>query len=289
MTLLLMHGGASNVESDVFKRKQNAVSSALGKISDFSIDALDLVELAVEYMERDPHLNAGYGSILQLDGRARMDAGICTSDRKYAGILQIEQTKTPIKIARKLMDAAYHSILCGEGARKFADENGFPRENAITVEQMEAFEESCKTFPEISYQSFSRDMSDLNKKKLGTVGAVAIDKKGRMAAACSTGGTKYCFPGRVGDTAIYGAGVYCSEHVAVAMTGEGDKVLRRMTARLVEDLFLKSGNLHQAVTDAAQDLERHENGYCGIIAVSSDRQYAHAHNTAYMAFDQHAA
>ncbi len=127
-------------------------------------------------------------------------------------------------------------------------------------------------------------MNSLNRKKLGTVGAVAIDNKGRLAAGCSTGGTMFCFPGRVGDTAIYGAGVYCSEHIAISMTGEGDKILRRMTARLVEDLYLRTNNLKMAVDEAIQDMAMSEKGLCGIIAISRDLQYAHAHNTGNMAF-----
>lgn len=284
MTILLMHGGASNLLSEAFNKKQKAVDDAIAAVSDLAGNALDIVERAVSMMELNPDLNAGYGSVLQLDGQIRMDAGICTDEGKYAGILQIQDTRTPIKVARALMEIGYHSLLSGEGARKFADEKGFPKESAVTPEQMNAYQEAIAQFPSITYDAVAQEQEILNRKKLSTVGAVAIDDLGRMAAACSTGGTMFCYPGRIGDTAIFGSGVYCSQHVAVALTGEGDKVLRRMTARIVEDVYLRTNDLALAVKEAVQDLENDENGQCGIIAVSKDRQFSHSHNTKHMAF-----
>ncbi|MGB9154133.1 MAG: isoaspartyl peptidase/L-asparaginase [Alphaproteobacteria bacterium] len=286
MSIVLIHGGAANFDANApeLATKQAAVMRAKHALDDKNLPALDLVELAVKNLELAPELNAGFGSVIQMDGAIRMDAGICDSDQHYAAVLQIEQTKNPILVARKLMGFGYHSILSGSGARQFADEMGFPRESAFTAERMNEYQEMREEFCALSYHDLAQRMDIINKKKLGTVGAVAIDESGNLAAACSTGGTKYCFPGRVGDTGVFGAGVYCSKHIAVALTGEGDKILRRMTAKLVETLYLQSGDLQQAVDAAAKDLLTAEDGYCGIIAVSSKRQSAHVHSTKFMAF-----
>jgi len=286
MSIVLIHGGAANLEATTpeLVEKQAAVMRVKDGLGNRSASVLDLVELAVKNLELAPELNAGFGSVVQMDGVIRMDAGICDSDQHYAAVLQIEQTKNPILVARKLMGLGYHSILSGSGARQFADEMGFARESAVTAKRMDEYLEMRNEFHALNYQDLAQRMDVINKKKLGTVGAVAIDEKGNLAAACSTGGTKYCFPGRVGDTGVFGAGVYCSKHVAVTLTGEGDKILRRMTAKLVETLYLQSGDLQQAVDAAAKDLLSIEDGYCGIIAVSAKRESAHAHSTKFMAF-----
>lgn len=234
--------------------------------------------------ELEECLDAGIGSIVQLDGRIRMDAGICDSSGRYGAVLQIEHVATPVRVARRLLEIGYHSILSGEGARFFALEQGFPSVSPYTPETMKEFFSTRQSFPSLTYATLTQDIAGNDKKRMGTVGAVAIDDQGRLAAACSTGGLELGYPGRVGDTAIYGAGVYCSEHVAVACTGEGDKVLRRLTARQVEDGFLKHGSLQRAADDAVADLLNITKGYCGLIAVARTGEAAKSHSTSLMTF-----
>lgn len=287
MAKILLHGGAWNVEEITIRNlEQSATDRSCASVTFDGRAAIDMVEQAVVAQELEEALDAGVGSIIQLDGRVRMDAGICDSEGRYGAILQIEQIDTPIRVARRLLDYGYHSILSGEGARQFATEQGFPFVSPYVPHLVEDFIRVRQQYRELRYSQLVEDMAGLDRKKLSTVGAVAIDDQGRLAAACSTGGLEFGYPGRVGDTAIYGAGVYCSKYVAVACTGEGDKILRRLTARRVEDEFLKTGNLQQAADTAAADLREETGGLCGLIAMAHTGESAIAMTTSFMSTAQ---
>lgn len=287
MIKVVVHGGAWNAEDTTVRREEQEATSRSTKSILTSSDksALDIVTEIVALQENEAALDAGYGSIIQLDGRIRMDAGICTSEGGYGAVVQIEQTANPIQVARKIMEYGYHSILSGDGAVRFAREHGFSDVSLYTETTMTEYLAARKRFPILSYQALVDQSEELDRRKMATVGAVAVDNSGRLAAACSTGGLSYGYPGRVGDTAIYGAGVYCSKLVAVACTGEGDKVLRRLTARRVEEEFIRSGSLQEAADKAVQDLLKEEAGLCGIIAVSHDGQAVEAKSTSFMSVE----
>lgn len=283
MIKMLVHGGAWNSNEPLLENIwQEATDRSCAGTSIKGKSALDAVEAAVTAQELEDCLDAGIGSVVQLDGRIRMDAGICDSEGRYGAVLQIEHVATPVKVARRILDIGYHCILSGEGARNFALEEGFPTASAYVEATLEEFHRTRKDFPDLTYKALTSDVESMYKKRLSTVGAVAIDDQGRLAAACSTGGLSFGYPGRVGDTAIFGAGVYCSKHVAVACTGEGDKMLRRLTARLVEDNFLKHGSLQKAANEAVKDLLDVEGGYCGLIAAGSNGEMVVAHTTSVM-------
>lgn len=282
MALLMVHGGCANLTDPAQTNgKRDAALAAFQGTRSGS--ALDCVEQAVTILENDPRVNAGTGSVVQMDGRIRMDAAVCTSAGGYAAVMQIEQVRNPIRVARRLCDIGYHSILSGDGARLFALEQGFPSESPFTAGRLEEYHHVRESFPILTYANISRNIHETNTKKLSTVGAVALDDAGGLAAACSTGGTKFCYPGRVGDTPVYGAGVYCSPHVAVACTGEGDKVLRRLSAKKVEEFYLSHGDLQKAAEEVVFDLWEAQKGFMGLIALSRDGQSACAHNTVFMA------
>lgn len=281
--ILLTHGGGANQPDELNARKTKSAEICIDTV-DTSLSAIDMVEQAVRALELDPIFNAGYGSVVQMDGVIRMDAGICTSKGQYGAVMQIQNVHNPIQVARAVMDRGYHSILSGDGATAFAREIGIPSLSPYTEDRLlEINDIRTNDIRALTYDALANDIESTNVKKLSTVGAVAIDNNGMLAAACSTGGTKYCYPGRVGDTPIYGAGVYCSEYVAVACTGEGDKVLRRLTSKKVEEFYLQTGNLKKACDMAVQDLWDKEKGYVGIIAVSAKGEYATGNNTYFMA------
>lgn len=283
---LLVHGGAANIKGlpPLLEAKQSAAERACKAIAGLTgISAVDRVEKAAAALEDEAALNAGYGSVVQMDGRIRMDAAICTSESRYGGVIQIENVKNPVCVARRLMDHGYHSLLSGIGAEQFAREEGFPSVSPMTESAMKSWLEARRDFEKLTYGALTVDTNEINVRKLSTIGAVAIDKDGRLAASCSTGGTKFCYPGRVGDTPIYGAGLYCSRHIAIACTGEGDKILRRLTARRVEDEYLKHGDLKKALDIAIEDLFEAEKGYGGIIAITHEGETGYVHNTDFMA------
>lgn len=281
--ILLTHGGGANQPDELNTRKTKSAQVCIDNV-DTTMSALDMVEQAVRELELEPIFNAGYGSVVQMDGVIRMDAGICTSKGQYGAVMQIQNVHNPIQVARAVMDRGYHSILSGDGATAFAREIGIPSLSPYTADRLlEINDIRTNDIRALTYDALANDIESTNVKKLSTVDAVAIDNNGILAAACSTGGTKYCYPGRVGDTPIYGAGVYCSEYVAVACTGEGDKVLRRLTSKKVEEFYLQTGNLKTACDMAVQDLWDKEKGYVGIIAISSKGDHATANNTYFMA------
>lgn len=281
--ILLTHGGGANQPDELNAQKTKSAQVCIDNV-DTTMSALDMVEQAVRELELEPIFNAGYGSVVQMDGVIRMDAGICTSKGQYGAVMQIQNVHNPIQVARAVMDRGYHSILSGDGATAFAREIGIPSLSPYTADRLlEINDIRTNDIRALTYDALANDIESTNVKKLSTVGAVAIDNNGILAAACSTGGTKYCYPGRVGDTPINGAGVYCSEYVAVACTGEGDKVLRRLTSKKVEEFYLQTGNLKTACDMAVQDLWDKEKGYVGIIAISSKGDYATANNTYFMA------
>ena len=269
MAILLIHGGASNAA--LSPDRKSATEHICHAVVLEHRSAADIAADAIAAMEMDPLFNAGVGSFLQLDGRARLDAGFCTSDGRYLATL---------------MDIGYHSILSGAGAEQFARDQGFHEASVVTGERMAMHNAARQKFPALDYAHIASTILKEKADKLGTVGAVALDAKGTLAAGCSTGGTAFAFPGRIGDTAVFGAGVYCSEHVAVACTGEGDKILRRLTARRVEDAFLRHNDLQRAVDEALKDLRDTQAGDGGIIALSRDGQTASGYNTLSMAFAQ---
>lgn len=286
---LIVHGGAANIKGlpPLLKAKQKATEYACETVSGLTeINAVDCVEKAAAALENEAALNAGYGSVVQMDGRIRMDAAICTSENRYAGVIQIENVKNPICVARRLMDHNYHSLLSGAGAEQFAREEGFPSISPMAESAMKAWLDARHDFEELTYEALTVDTNEINVRKLSTIGAVAMDTDGRLAAACSTGGTKFCYPGRVGDTPIFGAGLYCSQNIAIACTGEGDKILRRLTAKRVEDEYLRHGNLQQALDTAINDLFEAEKGYGGIIAITAEGETGFAHNTDFMAVSE---
>lgn len=287
---IILHGGAANIDDlELKEQKTLATQKALENVTKNPVSplntALDIAEAAVAALENEPALNAGTGSIIQLDGRIRMDAGICDSSGRYGAVIQIENVKNPVKISRKILDAGYHSILSGQGAIDFAREHGFASYSPYTQAKFEEYMQIRNNeIKSLKYSSLSADIDETNIRKLGTVGAVVIDDNGNMAAACSTGGTKYCYPGRVGDTSLFGAGLYCSEHIAVACTGEGDKILRRLTAKKVEEIYLANGDIQKATDEAINDLKDKEGGYGGLVAIAADGKHAKAFSTLDMAY-----
>lgn len=281
MTTLVVHGGAWNAEEESVKRLESEATKQACKAASAQKDLLSIVETAVNVLEDAPMLDAGTGSIIQMDGRIRMDAAIADSSGHYSAILQIEQVKHPVSVARKLLEQGYHNILSGQGALLFALENGFKMESTYTEHRLEMFMKQRRELPILSYANLVKNKKALNAKKLSTVGAVAVDAKGNLISAASTGGLYYGYPGRVGDTPLYGHGMYCSKHVAVACTGHGELIMKIMMAKQVELYFLESKDLQSACERAIADLGK-VGGQGGLIAVSRDKQVGIAHNTKFM-------
>ena len=234
---IAIHGGAGTLvkglmtpelEAEYKAALQNALTQGYA-VLEKGASALDAVEVAVRLLEDSPLFNAGKGSVFTAEGTHEMDAAIMNGENLKAGAVSlITGIKNPVSLARDIMDKSYHVFLAGEGAMQFAKSNGY------TIESPNYF------YDEVRYKqwqgikdsdNFQLDHSVKKDGKFGTVGAVACDQKGNIAAATSTGGMTNKKWGRVGDSPMIGAGTYANNNTcAVSCTGSGEYFIRGVVA-----------------------------------------------------------
>lgn len=246
--------------------------------------ALDAVTEAVSYLEDSPEFNAGTGSYIQMDGSCRMDACIMDSDLNVGALIEIEKVQNPIRVARRLLEKRIPAVLSGNQATGFAQLQGFPAYDPRTAEKLDiwlAQRWKLKKYQGEELLERMRAMS-LKKAKLGTVGAVAIDAEGKLAAATSTGGLSMDLPGRVGDVPLVGCGNYANPQAAVSCTGIGEKIIRIVLAREVVYLIEK-GQKAQTACDLAIKKIQEIDGRAGLIAIDHKGRVGIAHNATAMA------
>lgn len=238
--------------------------------------AIDAVEQAVVKLEDSPLFNAGTGGSPSITGEVELDAAIMTDDMKAGAVASIKSVKNPILVARKVMEKTDHIILCGEGAIKFARISGFPPYNPLTTKKKKMWENRLKkgNFP----MYFPKVKNFINKYE--TVGACAMDKDGKMAAATSTGGIFMHLPGRIGDTPIIGAGTYACKYGAVSCTGHGEWIIKLGLAKFVCD-EMKTKSAQKAI-DIAIKMASEYDARCGIIGVDHKGNVGVGFNTKQM-------
>lgn len=233
--------------------------------------ALDAVEIAVRILEDCPVLDAGRGSYPNSDGNVEMDALIMDGQTLNLGaIAAIQRVAHPISLARRVMSESGHHFLVGAGAEAFAESIGFPRcelDELLVGDALERF---------LATQGQANTVPALGD----TVGAVALDLDGNLAAATSTGGTVNKRPGRVGDSPLVGSGAYADNWTAaVSATGYGEALMRVVISKRVCD-FVAAGLSAQAACEAAiRVLEERANGSGGLIAVDARGQVGYSFNT----------
>ena len=226
---LIIHGGAGLITPDKMKPGQeDAIRDALGRALDAGSAILEIggtslgaVEAAVRVLEDDPHFNAGRGAALSYDGVAELDAAIMDGrDRNAGAVARVTATRSPVGLARVVMENSRHVFLAGIGADAFSQQSG--------VEQVdpEWFVTPERRANLIELKANSADAYDVDMK-YGTVGAVACDVHGHVAAATSTGGVTGKRWGRIGDSPVIGAGTYADDRAgAVSATGSGEYFIR---------------------------------------------------------------
>jgi beta-aspartyl-peptidase (threonine type) len=271
---LAIHGGAGAVPRAALTAEREAryrkgLEAALEEgyeVLERGGSSLDAVTTAVRILEDDPLFNAGHGAALTRDGAAELDAAIMEGQHLRAGaVASVRHVKNPIELARRVMEKSRHVLLVGAGAEEFALEEKFtlvPNHYFRTAERLEQLE---------SEQRGTR-VSDLVPSATGTVGAVARDVHGNLAAATSTGGMTNKRPGRVGDSPIIGAGTYAKNGVcAVSATGHGEYFIRAVAAHHVCAAIEYRGlTLEAAVHEMLHQILRALGGDGGLIAVDKD-------------------
>ncbi len=250
--------------------------------------ALDAVEEAVVIMEDDEIFDAGRGSFLNRDGKVQLDALIMDgATLRAGGVGCVERLPNPVRAARKILSESPHVYFVGEGAERFAAEHGcelcrnedlvIPRE----VERLRRYQAEANSHGKELFAPSSDDVTISHD----TVGAVALDSNGNIAAATSTGGTLNKAPGRLGDSSLIGCGCYANnESAAVSTTGWGEPIMKLVLAKWTADR-VAAGNLPEwAAQEAMNYLKQRVNGHGGIIVLDAQGQFGIAHNTPRMAW-----
>ncbi|MGB7609913.1 MAG: isoaspartyl peptidase/L-asparaginase, partial [Candidatus Sulfotelmatobacter sp.] len=250
--------------------------------------ALDAVEAAVVVMEDDETFDAGRGSFLNRDGKVQLDALIMDgATLRAGGVGCVERLRNPVRAARKILSESPHVYFVGEGAERFASEHGVElcaNEDLVIAREVERLREyQAKQAGDAA----AKDGNDLFAPEIShdTVGAVALDRAGNIAAATSTGGTLNKAPGRLGDSSLIGCGCYADNlSAAVSTTGWGEPIMKLVLAKWTADR-VAAGNLPEwAAQEAMNYLKQRLNGHGGIIVLNAQGQVGIAHNTPRMAW-----
>lgn len=279
--IIAVHGGAQNKRKDTFTPEmeeayKKGITEALTagwEVLNGDGIALDAVESAVRVLEDNPVFNAGRGSAINRSGETEQDAAImCGQTLRAGAVAAIRLVKNPVSLARKVMEVSEHVMLTGAGAEEFARQMGMemrPAEYFITQEKLE----------ELKKKLARENLKESGSK--GTVGAVALDKNGNLAAATSTGGLTGKLKGRVGDSPIIGAGTYANnEACAVSCTGDGEFIIRGVFGHLLYALMkYKNLPLNEAMREVFRINGEYLKTEMGIIAVDSKANVELMYNT----------
>ncbi len=267
--LLIVHGGVGkNIRDSQLREKTigEALEAGFVVLKEGGDAALAVVK-AVALLEDSSVFNAGGGSVPNLSGEVEMDASIATSEGNFGAVASIKNVKNPVKVAYEVSDKTKHMILAGEGATLFAKNSGFRNYNPLS-DKMRILFEANKHCNSEEIEELQRQYSN------ETVGAIAMDVFGNMAAALSTGGIIFHLPGRVSDVPILGGGIYASGKGAITITGRGEVIAKEMIAKKVDD-YLSEHSAEEAAKDIIQEFEID----FGIIVVDQDCKVGIAYNT----------
>jgi beta-aspartyl-peptidase (threonine type) len=275
---LMIHGGAGAMDNITDNKTAVRYLESIRRILEHGREiltlggsALQAVESCASLLEDDPVFNAGCGSVLNEDGKVEMDAAIMDGRNLLAGaVAAVDNVANPIQLARFVMTESEHVMLIAEGAMRFAEHCGMERapENYFytpdRVEQLNKARLKHKVM--LDHDDTENDSED---QKYGTIGAIARDCEGNLAAATSTGGIVNKRMGRVGDSPIIGAGVYAdNDTCAVSATGYGEDFMRSVIAKTISDfIYMKGMDAKQATQAGIEYLTQKVNGRGGVIVI----------------------
>lgn len=275
---LVIHGGAG-APTDMTPAQEKNYVATLGLALDAGAavlaqggSSLDAVTKSVMVLEDSPLFNAGRGAVFNADGVNEMDAAIMNgADRRAGAVAGVKRVRNPLLAARAVMEKTRHVLLVGDGADSFAEANG------LAMEPPHYFftERRWKAYLEAREKARKGEPPSAGK---GTVGAVALDARGDLAAATSTGGLTYKMPGRVGDTPLIGAGTYADKTCAASGTGQGEAFIRSTAARTL-CASVATGTTPSAAADRVLADVASLGGDGGLIAIDAAGHTAMRFNT----------
>lgn len=266
---IIIHGGffsESNQSNEVKIAKQNSLKAIAQKSYEFlqNNSAVDTVAYAVSLLENDELYNAGIGSQIQSDGIIRMSAAIMDGQtQKMSGVINIQDVKNPVFVAKELMKEE-DRVLGGSGAKKYADQNGFEDFSTEIPQRRQEYEDKLKTGGK------------------GTVGAVALDKDGKLAVATSTGGKGFEIPGRISDSATV-AGNYANQFCAVSCTGVGEDIVSNATSAKIVTRVTDGLTIENAFDRTFEELKEID-GFAGAIGIDCEGNIFHQDSHPTMVF-----
>ncbi|WP_313537681.1 isoaspartyl peptidase/L-asparaginase family protein [Sphingomonas sp.] len=268
---IIVHGGAKTIDPALHDRNRagtTAAAEAGAAVLRAGGSAVLAAEAAVRVLEDDPVFNAGFGSVLTSDGTVEMDAALMEgTELTLGGVAGVRRVRNPVSVARAMLTAR-PVLLAGEGAERFAMDNG-----------IELVEPETMLSPEA--------LASENSRAHDTVGCVAIDTTGAIAAATSTGGLPGKHPGRIGDSPVPGAGLYADDTLGgCAFSGDGEAILRTMLAAQVMHALERGGSAGEAADHAIARLGR-VGGEAGAIVVERSGAFGIAHNSDHFALALH--
>ena len=282
---LMVHGGAWTIPAEAAEACRVGCLRGLERgwaVLTTGGSAVDACEAAVIELENDPIFDAGVGSHLNRDGRVQLDAILMDGRTLKAGaVAAVERIRNPVKLARLVLERSEHLMLAGTGAEQFAVEMGVTLCNPselVIAREVELWYK-LKHESDIARGHFS------GEQQAGTVGAVALDAQGNLAAATSTGGTACKYPGRVGDSSLIGCGCYADNASgAVSSTGYGEAIMKVVLAKAASD-FLAAGLDPQTASEKAVALlgERTQ-GHGGLIVLDRSGRVGAAFSTPNMPY-----
>lgn len=284
--VLVIHGGAGVIKRDLTPARERAVRAAMTQALQNGYaqlkagrSALDAVTAALTVLEDDPNFNAGRGAVFTHDGKNEMDAAIMDGNTLRAGaVAGVQRIKNPILLARAVMEKSPHVMLSGDGAEAFAQSIGMPLVDPSYFRTDERWQQLQKALKEDAAKQLHADVE--TAKHFGTVGAVALDAQGHLAAGTSTGGMTDKRWGRIGDSPIIGAGTYANSGCAVSGTGWGEFYLRTVAAH---SICMRVTEMRVPLKRAAAEVINQEipsmGGNGGAIALDVDGHIAMPFNT----------
>src|SRR5215216_1554996 len=283
---IAVHGGAGP-DSDFIKKNKEGYKKGIEeatkigyKVLEEGGSSLDAVEAAVRYLEDNPLFNAGRGSVLSKHGEVEMEASVMNGkDLSCGAVAIVKNIKNPISLARAVMEKTEHVYLGGQGTLEFAEEvNAELQPDDYFITQY-----SYDEYKKFVAQQNGFDKSGLateRKKEHGTVGAVALDKDGNMAAATSTGGLENKRRGRIADSSVIGAGSYANNLCAVSTTGDGEYMIQYVASFHVAALMEYKGlSLKDACSFLVHEKCKNIDGDMGLIAVDKEGNISIEFNT----------
>ena len=275
---LMVHGGAVALDNVSDEKTALRYLESIRRILEHGRDVMELggsalqaVEACASLLEDDPVFNAGCGSVLNEYGKVEMDASIMDGRDLSAGaVAAVSNIANPVQLARLVMSESEHVMLIAEGAMRFADHCGMPRvteDYFLTRDRVEQLRQARLQHKVMLDHDDS--VEDSEDQKYGTIGAIARDQAGNLAAATSTGGIVNKRMGRVGDSPLIGAGVYAdNETCAVSATGFGEDFMRTVISKTISDfMFMKGMDAKQATAAGIEYLQRKVRGRGGVIVI----------------------